>query len=105
MEKSLKCLQLWIEELLLSASTHAANDDRAYDSVRLDDDFKPDGIALLLLPVHPQNQDSARFPRRYQCRWLVEWFFAWLQWKRRFTDSLGCYAKNFIGFVCKLSCQ
>lgn len=40
MGKSLKCLQLWIEGLLLSASMHAANDDCAYDNAGLNDDFQ-----------------------------------------------------------------
>lgn len=37
--------------------------------------------------------------RRYQRRWLVERFFAWLQRKRRLLIHWEYYAINFLGFV------
>jgi transposase len=37
--------------------------------------------------------------RRYQRRWLVERFFAWLHWKRRLLVRGEYYATNFLGFV------
>ena len=37
--------------------------------------------------------------RRYARRWLVERFFAWLQWKRRLLVRWEYYANNFLGFV------
>ena len=37
--------------------------------------------------------------RRYDRRWLVERFFAWLQWKRRLLVRWEYYASNFLGFV------
>jgi transposase len=45
-----------------------------------------------------KTQDG-RHLRRYQRRWLVERFFAWLQWKRRLLVRWEYYATNFLGFV------
>ena len=96
--------------LPLSVSTHAANHhavtlvqlsfkfymieakpenligDRAYDSDPLDAELRKDGINMIA--PHKSNrkkrktQDGRRL-RRYERRWLVERFFAWLQWQRR----------------------
>ena len=41
--------------------------------------------------------------RRYERRWLVGRFFAWLQWKRRLLIRWEYYATNFLGFV-QLAC-
>jgi len=71
--------------------------DRAYDSDKLDEELKGDG-------VHRSNrrrlktQDGRRL-RRYERRWIVERFFAWLQWKRRLLVRWEYYAANFLGFV------
>lgn len=45
-----------------------------------------------------KTQDRRRL-RRYERRWLVERFFAWLQWKRRLLVRWEYYAANFLGFV------
>lgn len=47
--------------------------------------------------VRARTQDRRRL-RRYERRWLVEPFFAWLQWQRRLLIR-GCYTQNFLGFV------
>jgi transposase len=49
-----------------------------------------------------KTQDGRRL-RRYQRRWLVERFFAWLQWKRRLLIRWEYYPSNFLGFV-QLAC-
>jgi hypothetical protein len=36
-------------------------------------------------------------------RWLVERFFAWIQWQRRILVRWEYYAQNFLGFV-QLAC-
>jgi len=36
-------------------------------------------------------------------RWLVERFFAWIQWQRRIRVRWEYYAHNFLGFV-QLAC-
>ncbi len=95
--------------LPLSVSTHAANHhevtlvplrfdcsrleakpepligDRADDSDRLDDELKQDGGHLIAPPraTRKLKTQDGRPLRRYHRRWLVERFFAWLQWKRR----------------------
>lgn len=45
-----------------------------------------------------KTQDDRRL-RRYKRRWLVERYFAWLQWKRRLVTRWEYYASNFLGFV------
>jgi transposase len=45
---------------------------------------------------HTQNR---RRLRRYERRWLVERFFAWLRWQRRLLVRWEYYAENFLGFV------
>ena len=112
--------------LPLSVSTHAANHhevtlvqltfdfyliedqpdnligDKAYDSDSLDEELKKDGIEMIA--PHRQNrtkkktQDGRRL-RRYVRRWMVERFFAWLQWQRRVIIRWELYPENFLGFV------
>jgi transposase len=43
-------------------------------------------------------QDRRRLTR-YKRRWLVERFFAWLQWQRRILVRWEYHTKNFLGFV------
>jgi transposase len=111
--------------LPLSVSTHAANHhevtlvqlsfdfymveakpehligDRAYASDGLDDDLKEDGVNLIAphRSTRKLKTQDGRSLRRYQRRWLVERFFAWLQWKRRLLIRWEYYASNFLGFV------
>jgi hypothetical protein len=40
-------------------------------------------------------QDGRRL-RRYTRRWLVERFFAWIQWQRRILVHQEFYPKNFL---------
>jgi len=49
-------------------------------------------------------QDGRRL-RRYERRWLVERFFAWIQWQRRLLVRWEYYAENFLGFVQLASCS
>jgi IS5 family transposase len=60
--------------------------DRAYDSDPLDEELRRDGIEMIA-PHRtnrrkPPTQDRRRLSR-YTWRWLVERFFAWIQWQRR----------------------
>jgi transposase len=112
--------------LPLSVSTHAANHhevtlvqlsfdfymietkpdkligDKAYDSDPLDEQLKKQGVEMIA--PHKANrkkrktQDGRRL-RRYERRWLVERFFAWIQWQRRLLIRWEYYAENFLGFV------
>ena len=75
--------------------------DKAYDSDDLDDKLKRKGVELIA--PHRSNRklktQDGRALRRYARRWLVERFFAWLQWKRRLLVRWEYYANNFLGFV------
>jgi len=71
--------------------------DRAYDSDPLDEELRKDGIEMIAPHrsnrSKPPTQDRRRLSR-YMRRWLVERFFAWIQWQRRIL---------FLGFV-QLAC-
>jgi transposase len=60
--------------------------DRAYDSDPLDEELRNDGIEMIAPHrsnrSNPPTQDRRRLSR-YMRRWLVERFFAWVQWQRR----------------------
>ena len=83
--------------------------------------IKPGGYLLLKVPNKDAktvfhilehsglNQSATDAPRdqrrlsRYMRRWLVERFFAWLQWQRRILVRWEYHAQNFLGFV-QLAC-
>jgi hypothetical protein len=46
----------------------------------------------------PPTQDRRRL-RRFLRRWLVERFFAWIQWQRRILVRWEYHPENFLGFV------
>ena len=75
--------------------------DRAYDSDPLDDELRRDGIEMIAPHranrSKPPTQDRRRLSR-YMRRWLVERFFAWIQWQRQ-----EYHAQNLLGFV-QLAC-
>src|SRR5246127_2289674 len=50
----------------------------------------------------PPTQDRRRLSR-YMRRWLVERFFAWIQWQRRILVRWEYHTQNFLGFV-QLAC-
>ena len=79
--------------------------DRAYDSDGLDGDLKQDGVNMIAPHRSTRNlkTQDGRHLRRYDRRWLVERFFAWLRWKRRLLIRWEYYAVNFLGFV-QLAC-
>src|SRR5262249_7640509 len=51
----------------------------------------------------PPTQDRRRLTR-YMRRWLVERFFARIQWQRRILVRWEYYTQNFLGFV-QLACS
>ena len=67
----------------------------------LDDDLKQDGVNMIAphRSTRKLKTQDGRHLLRYQRRWLVERFFAWLQWKRRILVRWEYYASNFMGFV------
>jgi transposase len=90
---------------MLAAKPGHLMGDRADDRDGLDDDLKQDRVNLSAPHRSTRKlktQDGRRL-RRYQRRWLVERFFAWLQWKRRLLIRWEYYATNFLGCV-QLTC-
>ena len=95
-------VQLSFDFYMIEAKPENLIGDRAYDSDKLDDELRNDGIEMI--SPHRANrkkrktQDGRRL-RRYERRWLVERFFAWIQWQRRLLVRWEYYAENFLGFV------
>ena len=101
-----RLVQLCFDFYMIEAKPETLIGDRAYDSDPLDDELRKDGIEMVA--PHRSNrrkratQDGRRL-RRYARRWLVERFFAWIQWQRRILVRWEFYPKNFLGFV-QLAC-
>jgi transposase len=78
-------VQLSFDFYMLEAKPEHLIGDRAYDSDGLDEDLKQDGVNMIAphRSTRKLKTQDGRHLRRYQRRWLVERFFAWLQWKRR----------------------
>ena len=77
-----------------------------YDSDPLDEALRQDGIEMIAPHRSnrrkPPTQDRRRLSR-YMRRWLVERFFAWIQWQRRILVRWEYHTQNFLGFV-QLAC-
>ena len=97
-----RLVQLCFDFYMIEAKPENLIGDRAYDSDPLDEQLRRDGIEMIAPHrsnrSKPATQDGRRF-RRYARRWLVERFFAWLQWQRRVLVRWEYYPQNFIGFV------
>lgn len=95
-------VQLSFDFYMIEAKPDKLIGDKAYDSDALDEELKEQGIEMIA--PHRKNrkrkktQDGRRL-RRYERRWLVERFFAWIQWQRRILIRWEYYAENFLGFV------
>ena len=95
-------VQLSFDFYMIEAKPENLIGDRAYDSDQLDDELKKQGTEMIA--PHRSNrkkrqtQDGRRL-RRYERRWIVERFFAWIQWQRRLLVRWEYYAQNFLGFV------
>jgi transposase len=80
--------------------------DRAYDSDPRDEELRKNGIEMIA--PHRANrrklptQDRRRLSR-YMRRWLVERFFASIQWQRRILVRWEYHTQNFLGLV-QLAC-
>jgi transposase len=94
-------VQLSFDFYMIEAKPEHLIGDKAYDSDKLDAELKQDRVELVA--PHRTNRklktQDGRALRRYARRWLVERFFAWLQWKRRLLVRWEYYASNFLGFV------
>jgi transposase len=95
-------VQLSFDFYMLEAKPEHLIGDRAYDSDPLDEAPSKEGVNLVA--PHKSNRrkrktQDGRTLRRYQRRWIVERFFAWLQWQRRLLVRWEYYSTNFLGFV------
>src|SRR5580700_9522401 len=99
-------VQLSFEFYMIEAKPENLIGDRAYDSDQLDEQLRNDGIEMIAPHrsnrSKPPTQDRRRLSR-YKRRWLVERFFAWIQWQRRILVRWEYHAQNFFGFV-QLAC-
>ena len=95
-------VQLTFDFYMIEARPENLIGDKAYDSDPLDAELRKQGIEMIA--PHKSNrvkratQDGRRL-RRYQRRWIVERFFAWMQWHRRLVTRWEYYPANFLGFV------
>jgi transposase len=94
-------VQLSFDFYMIEAKPENLIGDKAYDSDELDASLKKQGVEMIA--PHRSNrklktQDGRRL-RRHERRWLVERYFAWLQWKRRILIRWEYYSENFLGFV------
>ena len=99
-------VQLSFDFYMIEAKPENLIGDRAYDSDKLDQELQKDGVRMIASHKSnrkkPRTQDGRRL-RRYERRWLVERFVAWLQWHRRLLVRWEFYSINFLGFV-QLAC-
>lgn len=95
-------VQLSFDFYMIEAKPENLIGDRTYDSGKLDAELRQEGIEMIAPHrrnrVKPGTQDGRRM-RRYERRWLVDRFFAWIQWQRRLLVRREYYAENFPGFV------
>jgi transposase len=95
-------VQLTFDFYMIEAKPEKLIGDKAYDSDRLDDELKNDGIEMIA--PHKKNRvlqktQDGRVLRRYKRSWLVERFWSWLHWHRRLVVRWEYYTTNFLGFV------
>src|SRR6266702_1225763 len=101
-----RLVQLCFDFYMIEAKPENLIGDRAYDSDPLDAELRKGGIEMIAPHrgnrSKPPTQDRRRLSR-YMRRWLVERFFAWIQWQRRILIRWEYHAHNFLCFV-QLAC-
>ena len=97
-----RLVQLCFDFYMIEAKPENLVGDRAYDSDALDEDLRSQGIEMIA--PHRSNrvklltQDRRSSAAR---RWLVERFFAWIQWRRRLLSD-GSTILSFVQLACLL---
>ena len=85
-----RLVQLCFDFYMIEAKPENLIGDRAYDSDPLDEELRNDGIEMIAPHrsnrSKPPTQDRRRLSR-YKRRWLVERFFAWVQWQCRSSSA------------------
>jgi transposase len=94
-------VQLSFDFYMLEAKPEHLIGDKAYDSDALDAALGAAGVDMIAphRSTRKVKTQDGRKLRRYERRWLVERFFAWLQYKRRLLTRWEFYPGNFLGFV------
>jgi transposase len=86
-----RLVQLCLDFYMIEVKPQNLIGDRAYDSDPLDEELRGDGIEMIAPHrsnrTKPPTQDRRRLSRCMR-RWLVERFFAWIQW-RAASSSVG----------------
>jgi transposase len=94
--------QLAFDFYLIEAKPENLIGDRAYDSDKLDAEMREQGTEMIASHrsnrVRKKTQDGRRL-HRYERRWIVEQFFAWIQWQRRLLVRWEYHPADFLGFV------
>ncbi len=95
-------VQLTFDFYMIEAKPDNLIGDRAYDSDKLDAELRTEGVEMISPHrsnrIKKKTQDGRRL-RRYEQRWIVERFFACMQWQRRLLVRWEYYSTNFLGFV------
>lgn len=95
-------VQLSFDFYMIEAKPENLIGDKAYDSDKLDAELREEGVEMIAPHRggrRKRKTQDGRKLRRYERRWIVERFFAWLQWQRRLITRWEFYAANFLGFV------
>jgi transposase len=95
-------VQLTVDFYMIEAKPENLSGDRAYDSDKLDAELREQGAEMIA--PHRSNLVRNKTPdvrrlRRYERRWIVEWFFTWIQWQRRLHVGWEYHPANFLRFV------
>ena len=94
--------QLSLDRVLLDDPARNLVGDKAYDSNPLDAEAGERGVEMIAPHrrnrTRPKTRDGRRL-RRYKRRWIVERFFAWIQWNRGVLVRWEYNPENFLGFV------
>jgi transposase len=98
-----RLVQLCFDLYMIEAKPENLVGDRAYDSVPLDEELRRDGIEMIAPHRTKLPTQDRRRLTRYMRRWLIERFFAWIQWQRRILIRWEYHTQNFLGFV-QLAC-
>jgi transposase len=94
-------VQLSFEFYMIEAKPESLIGDKAYDSDHLDQEMRAEGIEMIAPNKSNRRRKTrdGRRLRRYERRWIVERFFARIQWQRRLLIRWEYYPTNFVGFV------
>jgi len=98
-----KLVQLTLGLYMIEGHPENLIGDKAYDSDELDLELQKQNIEMIAphrinRRAGTKTQDGRRL-RRYQRRWIVERFFAWIQYKRRTLVRWEFHPANYLGFV------